>query len=156
MKKTSYSVLLSFIIIGGAAGYLLELILTSRGALALIPPLTLPVTLVIVAAAVIAFAWPVRNALKPDSKKRVDPFYAMRVAVLAKASALVGALLMGFGLGIFIFLVGRPVVPDRGVLGVTLAHVGASLLVLIAGLVAESFCVLPPDDTDKETAGELG
>lgn len=150
MKRTTYVSLIGFALVGGAVGYLLELILTSRGALAIVPPLTLPVTLLIVAGAVIAFALPVRRALKAETKKHIDPFYAMRVAVLSKASAMVGALLCGVGLGILVFLVGRPVVPDWNVLGLALAHVFSALILVIAALIAESFCVLPPDDSEEE------
>ena len=68
--------------------------------------------------------------------------------MLAKASALTGAILLGAGLGILIILFGRPVLPDwslllpAGGLGV------CSLVLVVCGLIAEWMCVLPPDDPE--------
>ena len=66
-----------------------------RGAKAIVPPLSLPITLAGVAVIVVALAWPIRRAVKGKATKHLDPFRAMRTAVLAKACSLSGALVLG-------------------------------------------------------------
>ncbi|MEQ1737780.1 MAG: DUF3180 family protein, partial [Rhodoglobus sp.] len=78
---------------------------------------------------------------------RVDPFYATRVVMLAKASALSGALLAGAGLGIAVYLLGRSV-PGVGSISLAFAGAAGAVLLLVGGLIAEHMCAIPPDDDD--------
>ncbi|MFD4421865.1 DUF3180 domain-containing protein [Agromyces sp. NPDC058484] len=148
MKRTHASSIVAFALAGFVAGYLGDLAAVSAGGKAIVPPLSLPVTLVGVAVIVVALAWPVRRAVKGKTTKHLDPFRAMRTAVLAKACSLSGALVFGFGLGITMFLLTRSIVPATVWLALATA-IGAGLL-LAGGLIAERFCTLPPDDTEPE------
>jgi hypothetical protein len=112
--------------------------------------LSLPITLVGVAVLVVALAWPIRRAVKGKTTKHLDPFRAMRTAVLAKACSLSGALVFGFGLGITMFLITRSVVPATGTVWLALATAIGAALLMAGGLIAEYFCTLPPDDTEPE------
>jgi hypothetical protein len=116
----------------------------------MIPPFTLPITLVAAAAIVIALALPIRRAIRGTARSRIDPFRAMRVVVLAKASGLVGSLIAGFGAGVVAFLLTRPVVADVGSLWPGVAAALSGLVLAAAGLVAERLCTLPPDEPDLE------
>ncbi|KRE20935.1 DUF3180 domain-containing protein [Agromyces sp. Soil535] len=150
MKRTHTSTVIAFVLAGIVGGYLGDLAIVSAGASAIVPPLSLPITLTGVAVIVVALAWPVRRAVKGKSTKHLDPFRAMRTAVLAKACSLSGALVFGFGLGITLFLITRSVVPSADTIWLAFATaIGAGLL-LAGGLVAEAFCTLPPDDTEPE------
>jgi hypothetical protein len=150
MKRTHASSVIAFVLAGIVVGYLGDLAVVSSGAKAIVPPLSLPITLTGVAALVVALAWPIRRAVKRKTTKHLDPFRAMRTAVLAKACSLSGALVFGFGLGITLFLITRSVVPAAGTVWLAFATaIGAGLL-LAGGLIAESFCTLPPDDTEHE------
>lgn len=134
-------------LVGFALAFATDLALAMRGEPVLVPPLSLAVGLVLIAALLVALAWPVRAAAKGE--RRIDPFYATRVVVLAKASALAGALLLGGAGGILTYLLSRAVVP----IGSTLTAAGtlvAAVILLIAALVAEHFCALPPDDDDEQ------
>ena len=82
---------------------------------------------------------------------RVDPARAVRVLALAKASSHAAALMGGFVLGVLAFVMTRPVVVDALVRDVVLAVAGAAVL-LVAGLVAESWCALPPGADGRRTA----
>ena len=136
MKRTHVSTLVAFVLAGIVAGYLIDLAIVSAGANAIVPPLSLPITLTGVGALVVGFAWPVRRAVKGKATKHLDPFRAMRTAVLAKACSLSGALVFGFGLGITVFLLTRSVVPSAETVWVAFATaIGAGLL-LVGGLVA--------------------
>ncbi|AWB96256.1 DUF3180 domain-containing protein [Agromyces badenianii] len=150
MKRTHASVIIAFVLAGLVTGYLLDLAIVSNGAKAIVPPISLPITLTGVAALVVAFAWPVRRAVKGKATKHLDPFRAMRTAVLAKACSLSGALILGFGLGITLFLLTRSVVPSASTVWLALATAIGAAVLMAGGLVAEFFCTLPPDDTDTE------
>ena len=150
MKRTHASTIIAFALGGLVIGYLLDLAIVTAGTKALVPPISLAVTLVGVAVIVVALAWPIRRAVKGKATKHLDPFRAMRIAVLAKACSLSGALVLGVGLGITLFLITRSVVPAASTIWLALATaIGAGLL-LAGGLVAEWCCTLPPDDTDTE------
>ena len=150
MKRTHASTLVAFALGGLVVGYLADLATVSSGSKAIVPPISLPVTLIGVAVIVVALAWPIRRAVKGKATKHLDPFRAMRTAVLAKACSLSGALLFGFGLGITLFLLTRSVVPAADTVWLAFATaIGAGLL-MAGGLIAEAFCTLPPDDPEAE------
>ena len=150
MKRTHPSTVIAFVLAGIVTGYLIDLAIVANGSKAIVPPLSLPITLAGVAALVVAFAWPIRRAVKGKATKHLDPFRAMRTAVLAKACSLSGALMLGFGLGITLFLVTRSVVPSPATIWLAVATAIGAALLMAGGLVAEYFCTLPPDDTDTE------
>jgi len=148
MSRTRPTPLLLAALVGVLLAFALDSVLAMRGVAVLVPPVSLAVALVLIGAVVLALAWPVRRAAKGE--RRIDPFYATRVVILAKASALAGALLAGAAAGILIYLLTRAVVP----LGSTLAAGGtvvAAALLVIAALVAEHLCALPPDEPTEET-----
>lgn len=150
MKRTHASTLIAFTLSGLVIGYLGELSIVTAGSKALVPPLSLPITLVGVAVIVIVLAWPIRRAVKGKATKHLDPFRAMRTAVLAKACSLSGALVFGIGIGIALFVLTRSVLPAGETVWLAIATAVGSALLLAAGLIAEYFCTLPPDDTDLE------
>lgn len=150
MKRTGPAPLLGLAAAGVIIGYLLDMALASAGRPVFVPPATLAVALVLIGAIVVALAWPVRRAVKDDKVNRIDPFYATRVVVLAKASSLAGALLGGAGLGIMLYLLSRAVVPGVGsVLLAGSTAVGAVVL-MVAALIAERMCALPPIDDNAD------
>lgn len=148
MKRTSIPLLVGLVAAGAAVAYLGELFLQTTGGITLVPPYSIDITLFVVAVGVIAMAVPVRRRITGKRKIPLDPFYAVRVAVLAKASALTGAILMGAGVGILAILLGRPVLPDWSLLLPAAGLAFCSLVLVVAGLIAEWMCVLPPDDPD--------
>jgi hypothetical protein len=79
----------------------------------------------------------------------VDPFYATRVVVLAKASSIAASLLFGATVAIVVYLLTRSVVAGVGSIFASGAAVVGSVVLLICGLVAENWCSIPPDDKDK-------
>ena len=146
MKRTRVSALLALALGGGVLAYLLELLLQSSGANVVLPPLSLTLTLVPLAIAVVLLAIPVRRSVTGKRKAPIDPFYALRVAVFAKASSLAGSLLLGAASGIRIFLLGRPIAPSGAMSTLVISEMVGSALLVAAGLIAEFLCTLPPDD----------
>lgn len=154
MKRTHATAVIGFVLGGLVLGYLVELALVAAGGQAIVPPISLPITLVGIAALVLAFAWPIRRSVTGASKQRIDPFRAMRTAVLAKACSLSGALVTGLGLGVTVFLLTRTVVAGGGTVWLAAATAIGAAVLTAAGLVAEWFCTLPPpeDPDEKEHA----
>ncbi len=150
MTHTRALTVIVFGLVGAVVGFLLETGLTAAGLPALIPPYTLAITLVAAAAIVVALAIPIRRSIHGSSAARINPFRAMRVVVLAKASSLVGGLMTGFGAGVVVFLLSRPVVADVGSTWPGLAAALGGAALLTAGLVAERLCTLPPDEPEAK------
>lgn len=159
MKRTSPLVLILLALAGGEAGYLVDHLLTVGGRATFTPSGFLPVLLLLLAAFVLALAWPVRRSVRGQTPGRIDPFRATRAATLARASSLLGAIMTGFGSGLLVFLLSRPVAPQVGSVVAMAALVASSLVLVVAALVAEQFCTLPKDPDDREPddpAGAVG
>jgi O-antigen ligase len=140
-------------VLGGGIAWLAETALASSGRPILIPPFTLSVALILIGAIIVVMAVPVRRVSRGVANARIDPFYATRVVMLAKASSLSGALLGGGGIGIVGYLLSRSVLPAAGSVTMGLATALGAILLLVAGLVAEHWCFIPPDDDEKQDDG---
>ncbi len=146
MRRTSPFALILTAIAGAAVGWLLQVGLTAEGALTVIPPATLYSVLFILAFGLLLLGRPVRRLVRGKSQRPVDPFYAMRVLVLAKASGITGALLVGAAasfLGYAVSRAGSVAVPAFW--PDVLTGIGA-LALCIAGLIVEWWCSIPPQD----------
>ena len=146
MKRTRPLLLVLYAVFGGALGWALQLVLTASGAPAAIPPYSLAFALAVIGVLVVVAARPVRRAVRDRTRPRVDPFYATRVVILAKAIAIAGSVLFGAGLGLLLFFLTRPVIAGVGSIVACVVTVIAAVVLLACGLVAEYMCSLPPDD----------
>ena len=70
--------------------------------------------------------------------------------MLAKASSLGGALLGGGGLGIVGYLLSRSVVASPNAVTMSVVAAAGAILLLVAGLVAEHMCSIPPGDEKRD------
>ena len=154
MTRTRPLTLLLLAVLGGGLLWFTETALAASGRAVVIPPVTLAVALVLIGVIIVVMALPVRRVARGVANARVDPFYATRVVMLAKASALGGALLGGAGLGITAYLLSRSVLPAVGSVTMAVATAVGALLLLVAGLVAEHMCFIPPDDDNKRGGGK--
>ncbi|WP_019181900.1 DUF3180 domain-containing protein [Microbacterium yannicii] len=154
MKRTGAGVLLVAAVLGAAAGFIADQLLTSAGRATFTPAVTLPILLVLLGAVVVALSLPIRRATRGTGTAPVNPFRALRVAMLAKASSIVGAAIGGLGVGLLIFLTSRPVAPSLGSVGTVVATAVCGALLVVAGLVAEHLCTIRKDDDDEQPGGE--
>jgi hypothetical protein len=158
MKRTHPTPVVALVLLGLVLGFLIEISAAATGSAMVLPPVTLPIALVAIGVAVVVLAWPIRQATHRKGRRRVNPFVAIRVAVLAKASALSGALLLGGGLGIVLYILTRSVVPAASSLWLAIETAVGSAVLLALGLVAEHFCTIPPaegQDDDENGQGEV-
>ncbi|WP_394770907.1 DUF3180 domain-containing protein [Lacisediminihabitans sp.] len=154
MKRTSIGTLVLLAVIGALGGGFAETGLAVAGRPIILPPLTLSVALALIGAIVVWLAVPIRRLTKGKAKAPIDPFYATRVLMLAKACALSGALLTGLGAGIALYLLTRSVVPGVGSVGPAIATLVGAGLLLAAGLIAEHMCTILPSDDDDDESGK--
>jgi predicted membrane protein len=152
MKRTSIGALVLLAAIGAIVGGLLESALASAGRPIILPPLTLGIALLVIGVVGVLLAVPIRRLTRGKSHQPIDPFYATRVLILAKASALSGSLLTGFAAGVTIYLLTRSEVPVNSVGPAIATFVGAACL-LAGGLIAEHMCTIPPADDDDDDEG---
>lgn len=150
MKRTSALSLVVAALLGGGFGFLIDHALTMSGRATFTPAVGLPILLVLLGALCVALAWPVRRSQRSATAPRVDPFRAVRIAILAKASSIVGAASGGAAAGMLLYVSTRPVAPALGSVTTIVAAVGAGAVLVVAALVAEHFCSLPPDDGAKD------
>ena len=153
MTRTSGALLAATGIIAAALGFAVEVILVRVGEPVFIPPLTLGGALFLLGVVITSLAWPIRRHTGVSAALRVspvNPFYATRVLLLAKASSVTGALLAGLGLGIVDFLASRMVVVWPSLLSSGAVLLGGSVLV-VGSVLAEKWCFIPPDDQDSAT-----
>lgn len=149
MKRTRPLVLVLFALVGAGAGWLVDVILTAAGAAVAVLPFTLALSLAVIGVLVLVFAVPVRRAVRDRENHTVDPFYATRVVVLAKASSIAGSLLFGAALSIVAYMLTRTVVAAVGSIFSSGACIIGAVVLVVCGLVAENMCSIPPDDNDK-------
>lgn len=155
MTRTKPAHLILLALVGGAILWFVEMGLASSGRPVLIPPFTLGIALLLIGVIVVILALPVRRVAKGVPGSRVDPFYATRVVMIAKASSLTGALLAGGGLGVGFYLLSRAVLPAVGSITMAFATAVGAIVLVVGGLVAEAMCTIPPDDPDQRTDRDL-
>jgi hypothetical protein len=153
VTRTKPATLVVLAVIAAGVGILLQTLLAAMSMPKVTPAFTLAITVLLVGAAAITLAIPVRRATRGNPAHRVDPFYATGVVALAKAAALGGALLGGFGLGLVIELVLRSVDPNLDVSLRMFSVLGGGVALMVGGLVAEYFCTVPKGTDDDPDVG---
>lgn len=163
MKPTKIWTLVGWAVSATTAGYLLpKLIVTGGGAIPVSPwniIFTLPATgivLMLMAIPLIKY----RRALAALKKnpslprpKRMNPFYAVRLVVLAKAISISGAIFFGWHLGLVWLQVTAPVLPASTGQN-SLGLIGA-LVMLVLAIVVERLCRVVDDLPPVKGNGEM-
>lgn len=161
MKPSKLSIIILTTALTAIVSYFLAALLISRGFALPVSPVNFVVAIFLISLVLLALAvpiWRYRNALRNQSSKsrpkRVDPFYAVRVVLLAKATAISGALFAGWHIGLLILQVGSAVVVSGLVLQNAFGLAG-SVLMIVAGLVTEFICRLPDEPKNETAPGDV-
>jgi hypothetical protein len=139
----------------------------SHGQSVPVSPLNIILTLPAIAVVLLALAYPIyryRKQLlewassssaagnKPTAghrPKRLDPFYAVRVLLLAKASSIAGSLFSGWHIGLVIVQLSTPVIPPN--VWSNVAGLIGSVATVVVALVVERLCRIPNSGDSGET-----
>ncbi len=158
MRRTRASSLVILAATGAGLGFLMQVALASGGLQRYRPEYVLALSLLFLAGIVIALALPIRRATRGKVRARIDPFHATRVVLFAKASSLAGALLTGAAAGLLAEVLVRSGGINTDSLLRTIAVLAGAVALLVAGLVGEWLCTVPPgdDDRDADPAGTVG
>lgn len=111
---------------------------------------TLGISISVIAIVLLVMVVPIwkykRNLTKPSAVKLipVNPFYAVRVLLLAKAAAITSAVFLGWHVGVLVKQFTAPVVvADATTLNISAA--ATSVFLLVVAFVVEQICKLPSD-----------
>jgi hypothetical protein len=157
MKPTKISVVLVIVFGVTVVSFLAVRLLVANGMAVPASPTNLLVTLAAIAVILLALTIPIwrykaslTQYTKGSRPKRVDPFYAVRVVLLAKASAITGSGFVGWHLGAMIAQLSLPVSFTAALLQNSFGLV-ASVVLTVAAIVAEQICRLPDEPKDNQT-----
>jgi hypothetical protein len=157
MKPTKASVVLVIVFGVTVLSFVAVRLLVANGMAVPASPTNLLVTLAAIALILLGLTipiWRYKASLTQYTKgprpKRVDPFYAVRVVLLAKASAITGSGFVGWHLGAMIAQLSLPVSFTAALIQNSFGLV-ASVVLTVAALVSEQICRLPDEPKDNQT-----
>jgi hypothetical protein len=163
MSRTRIPALVVIVLLFTGVGWALQATLARLGAPAIVPPWTFAGVLVAIGVIVLALAWRVRSRTHRRDRERrehgraetepVDPFFATRVLLLAKASSVTAAVLAGTVLGLLVHALLPPATPVQAVIAPEGGSIVAAIVLGVCGLVAELWCRVPPSDDGQAPAG---
>ena len=158
MRPTRVRVLAVVTAVTAVLGLLLQRALRASGRDMPPVPWTAAIGLLLVACLVYSAAVPVRRMTNGVPQARpVDPLRAARTAVLGKATAYAGSVILGWYLAQVLLLSPDLDIPARRAQALRAAVTAlAALAVCVAGVLAERMCRVPPDDRGDGSAPSEG
>jgi hypothetical protein len=119
------------------------------------PPLSWVAVFVVFALVlvVIAAGLPVRRWMRGQRDRALDPLVAARTAVLAKAAAYGGALIVGWYLAQAILVLPDLVGVRRQRFTIALVATALAVTLSVAGFIVQRWCRIPPSD-DSQGPGD--
>lgn len=176
MKPTRAITLVATALSAAVAAYLYSIYSLNHGHALWVSGTNIMFTLPVIALILLALAWPIYRyrqsliglAKKNDAAtkagepisvsqvnaskaKRVDPFYAVRIVLLAKATALVSALFIGWHLGVILIQLGAPIVSSA--LWPNVITLIGSIVALAIALWIEWICRIPESPDEAPAVG---
>ena len=164
MKPINILSLIVWSIFSGLAGFFYSNWAVANGFHVPVSPLTLSISIFVVAVILGVLALPIyryKNSLKKIREAKsgstvkkplpIDPFYAVRVLLLAKASAVTAAIFIGWHAGVVLNLFSAPVLAIDA-LRPNLIAGGSAVILLVSAFIVQSICRLPNDSGPQDPA----
>jgi Protein of unknown function (DUF3180) len=96
-----------------------------------------------------------RAGVRPPARpKRLDPFYAVRVLLLAKSTSVASAVIAGFQLGLVLLQLATPVIAVS--IWLNIGGVIGAVFALVVALIVERACKIPGGGSDGAVEGPGG
>ena len=156
MKPTKIMTLVGWAVSATTAGYLLPKFVVNAGGAIPISPLNIIITLPLIGVLLVLMAIPMFRYRKASMARSKDiakprpmpmnPFYAVRLVLLAKAIAVSGAIFSGWHIGVVWFQLTSPIVPSS-TLQNGLALLGAVVMTACA-IIVERICRITDDGSE--------
>ncbi len=157
MKPTKVLTLIVWVVPTATAGYLVSRVTTSNGGQVPVTPINLILTLVAIAIILAGFAVPMlryrrelaaqlKNSATPRPK-RLNPFYAVRLLLLAKATAISGALFAGWHIGVIWMQISSPVTTAS--IWQNVGGLVASIVMVVVAWIVERICRIKDDGAEQ-------
>ena len=146
MKPARVSAAVITAVFTAAIGWLLLDLWSSQGGRTPPQSYLAAVAILVVAAVVLVLGWEVRRSVRGERTPPMNPLAAARVAVLSKAAVYGGAVLTGWYAALGLSVLDDATGVRRERLLASAAAAVASAVLLVAGLLAQRWCRLPPDD----------
>jgi hypothetical protein len=144
---------LTSLVTGALAWFLLDL-WTRQGGRLLPLPWFAAAAIAAVAAVVAVLGWEVRRSVRGQRSTPLDPLFAARVVVLAKAAVFGGAVLAGWYAAQGLVVLSNVSGLRRERLVVAGVTALAAIALTVAGFLAQRWCRLPDDDQPGGAAGD--
>jgi hypothetical protein len=161
VKPTKFMNLVGWAVPAATAGYLLPQVVVNGGGAIPISPWNIIVTLPLIGIILLLMAIPMikyrgalRARLKDSTKQRpmpMNPFYAVRLVLLAKSIAISGAIFSGWHIGVIWLQLTSPVVTAATAQN-ALALIG-SVVMTVCAIIVERICRITDDVTGAEGQG---
>lgn len=155
MRSLQPTQLLSFLGVGLVLGLAAAQLLAGLGMAYPLSPWSLIITLPIIGIGVYIASVPIARYRKKMERyaegprpERPNPFYAFRLLLISRATALTGALFVGWHFGGLIWLLSFSVAPGA-LTSPTALGLAGSLAMLAGGLIAEQNCKAPKDPGEE-------
>lgn len=142
------------VLVGASVGFLTQVVRSDNGYPPLTPPVSLPATLIVIAGVLVLLGFRLQRALKPETRRPVQPIHGVRLLAAARAGQITGLLFAGFGIGLLAQLASRTVGVSVSVWLPMLLTAVTGVVLFLAGLYAESACRIPPQDPEADEEGE--
>jgi hypothetical protein len=147
------SAVLTALVTAAVAWFVLDL-WTRQGGRLLPLPWFAAVAIALVAVAVAVLGWEVRRSVRGQRSTPLDPLFAARVVVLAKAAVFGGAVLAGWYAAQGLVVLSNVSGLRRERLIVAGVTALAAVALAVAGFLAQRWCRLPDDDDLGGAAGD--
>ncbi|MDO5749731.1 MAG: DUF3180 domain-containing protein [Rothia sp. (in: high G+C Gram-positive bacteria)] len=158
MKEIRISTALVTVVLTAALIFAVDVLLANSGS-ELAPSAVLALVCVLIAGTALYLGWQVSRFRDPSTRSQVRNMTALsatRVLAFAQCSIMTGAVLTGAMLGILAFHL--TLLAERGALGglwIGALNALAAVILTVAGLVAQRWCKLPPEE-DSSTGPSTG
>lgn len=162
MKPINWILLIVWFVLSLSVGFAYSYWAVGNGFSAPVSGISLSISLAAVSAILLFLALPIyryKRALKKILEAKaganlprptpVDPFYAVKVLLLAKAGAISSSLFIGWHLGVILFLLTTPVISSE-VIRPNLSALVTGVVLLIVSFIVQSICKLPNDSGSND------